>query len=119
MPRPWTNRRHRYSRSTAPRKAKMRPPAVPIRSLARIPPMIEPPRPSPIVAYQGIGSGPGSERRARAPTMKPQTINPMMKISTDPSFVACEQLFADVQDPLQDRQPGRRGQEGDRTHEQP
>ena len=29
MPRPWTNRRYRYSRSTAPRKAKMRPPAVP------------------------------------------------------------------------------------------
>src|SRR3954447_2264099 len=96
----------------APRTAKMRPPAVPPNKIgARMPPTSEPPRPSPIVAYQGIGSGPGSESRARAPTMKPQTINPMMKISMDPSFVACEQLFTDVQDPLQDRQPGRRGQQ--------
>jgi hypothetical protein len=50
--------------------------------------MSEPPRPRPIVAYQGIGSGPGSERRARAPTMKPQTINPKMKISMEPSLLA-------------------------------
>ena len=48
-----------------------------------IPPISEPPRPRPIVAYQGIGSGPGSASRARPPTTKPHTIRPMMKISTD------------------------------------
>src|SRR6266536_4188351 len=53
-----------------------------MRTRAMIPPTSEPPRPSPIVAYQGIGSGPGSASRASPPTMKPQTIRPMMKNST-------------------------------------
>src|SRR5439155_21668327 len=62
----------------------MNPPAVPSRIRAMTPPIREPPSPRPIVAYQGIGSGPGRARRARPPTMNPQTIRPMMKKSTRP-----------------------------------
>ena len=47
-----------------------------------IPLISDPPSPRPIVAYQGIGSGPGRASRASAPTMNPQTMMAMMKIST-------------------------------------
>src|SRR3954468_3077426 len=43
-----------------------------------IPPMSAPPRPSPRVAYQGIGSGPGRAGRASPPATKPITITPMI-----------------------------------------
>src|SRR5580765_3768235 len=89
----------------------MSPPATPSRSRAMIPPIREPARPSPIVAYQGIGSGPGSASRARPPTMKPHTISPMMKNTM--RLPALAQLLADEEDALQDSQPGRRRQEVD------
>ena len=43
-----------------------------------MPPTIAPPMPSAIVAYHGIGSGPGSAQRASTPMMKPPTISPMI-----------------------------------------
>jgi hypothetical protein len=43
-----------------------------------MPPTIAPPMPSAIVAYHGIGSGPGSAHRASAPMMKPPTIRTMI-----------------------------------------
>src|SRR5438477_1481516 len=49
----------------------MIPPACPIRIQAITPPTKEPARPSPIVAKIPIGSGPGSARRASAPTIRP------------------------------------------------
>src|ERR1700704_5650063 len=97
----------------------MKPPAVPSRSRARIPPINEPPSPRPMVAYQGIGSGPGRESRARAPTTKPQTIRPMMKNNIGVRLAALPQLSADVQDSLENGQPGRHGEQVDRPLEQP
>ena len=43
-----------------------------------IPPTSPPPTPRAIVAYQGIGSGPGSAKRASPPTMKPPMMSPTM-----------------------------------------
>src|SRR6266536_1618048 len=43
--------------------------------------MIEPPIPSAIVAPIDIGSGPGTARRASAPTIRPPTRSRMMKRS--------------------------------------
>ena len=40
-----------------------------------MPPTIAPPTPRAIVAYHGIGSGPGSAKRASTPMMKPPTIS--------------------------------------------
>src|SRR4051794_23589702 len=97
----------------APIRAKISPPAVPISRRARIPPISEPPRPRPMVAYQGIGSGPGSARRASPPMMKPHTISPMMKNSTGP-LCSLSQLLTHEEDPLDDCEPRRRRQQVDR-----
>src|SRR5262249_56979006 len=48
---------------------------------AGTPPISEPPRPRPIVAYHGIGSGPGRASRASPPTTKPHTTRIRMKAS--------------------------------------
>src|SRR4051812_7980613 len=97
----------------APISAKISPPAVPISRRARIPPISEPPRPRPMVAYQGIGSGPGSARRASPPMMNPHTISPMMKNSTSLSC-SFSQLLTHEEDPLHDCEPRRRRQQVDR-----
>src|SRR5919201_1326102 len=97
----------------APRTAKKSPPTMPKRIRATIPPTSEPASPRPTVAYQGIGSGPGSASRARPPTTKPHTIRPMMKISTTGLWALAE-LFPDEQDPLEHRPPSGRSEEVDR-----
>src|SRR5207253_7783105 len=63
---------------TAPMNASMNPIVCPIRRPKMSPPKIEPPIPRAMVAYHGIGSGPGSAQRARPPTMKPPTIKTMI-----------------------------------------
>src|ERR671936_230250 len=100
----------------APRTAKKSPPTMPKRIRATIPPTSEPASPRPTVAYQGIGSGPGSASRARPPTTKPHTIRPMMKISTTGllALLALAELFPDEQDPLEHRPPSGRSEEVDR-----
>src|SRR5919201_1611477 len=94
-PRPCTKRRYRYRSRIAPRSA------------------------SPRVAYQGMGSGPGSASRASPPTIKPQMTRPTMKISIAASPRPLAELRADEQDPLEHGQPGGRGQQRDRPHKEP
>src|SRR5215212_2473973 len=84
-----------------------------MRMRATIPPISEPPRPSPSVAYHGIGSGPGRASRARPPTTKPQMTRPRMKRST-PRLSALGELLAHKQDPLHDGQPRGGRQQVDR-----
>src|SRR5919202_3988988 len=85
-----------------------------------IPPISEPASPSPIVAYHGIGSGPGRAKRARPPTTKPQMTAPMMKASTRRLWRhALSQLPPNVKDALQDRDPRCRSQERNRADEEP
>src|SRR4051812_10105440 len=71
----------------------MIPPACPIRIQAITPPTNEPARPSPIVARIPIGSGPGSARRASAPTIRPLKASARMNQSTIVSALLGAQAF--------------------------
>src|SRR3954454_5713735 len=87
----------------------MNPPAPPNSTRAMIPPTSDPARPRATVAYQGIGSGPGSAHRASPPTTKPHTISRRMKISTGPEAYATRYSRPDPRGP--GREPIRLGRD--------